>query len=590
MVRTLWPSALVGALCLALLMGSALSHPSTVLWGDPRSEAMGHLWRLEMVMDGLFRYGPLVTASDQVLFPDGLYADFADPINLVFYAPVFWITGSPVLAWNALFFGWVVVAIAGSVALARRVAVDIAWSGPLLVTSTLGAWWLGFDHAARTEYLPALLLPLHLAWLRDALLTDSRRAPWLAGLTLGALALGGWYVALFALIVVVPVALAWTLSQPSPRALRSLAVVAAVSLALVVPALVSFLHSGREVIATQGARVLRPSLEVSVPGVASLFHSFRIPFPRVFFDGQDQPAYPGIVTLAVALAGAFASPRDARRRAVGWLALVAWVLAWAVGFDFVLAGDTGRVTRALPGLPRLLHAVVPVTAAITGWNRIGCMVGVPAGLALVTAIEAPLARWPTLRRAVPLLVVAILLDALTWPRPLELATRTFDPQAPRGLVDVANVLPPGALLILPVDVPSIGEGQRGPPPLRQAYVLWRRELGRAITGGYDPHADSTMGRSRFTFQILAVQDADALGRTPPPVSSELAACLRADAGRLRDLGIAAVVLVRSRPHASVLEPALREWLGVPVAANPDALAWDLARIDGTAPGDCPGVR
>ena len=114
MTRALWPSALVGALCLVLLMGPALAHPSTVPWGDPHSEAMGHLWRLEMVMDGLFRYGPLVTASDQVLFPDGLYADFSDPINLVFYAPVFWITGSPVLAWNALFFCWIVVAIAGS--------------------------------------------------------------------------------------------------------------------------------------------------------------------------------------------------------------------------------------------------------------------------------------------------------------------------------------------------------------------------------------------------------------------------------------------------------------------------------------------
>jgi hypothetical protein len=551
---------------------------------------MGHLWRLEMVMDGLFRYGPLVTASDQVLFPDGLYADFSDPINLVFYAPVFWITGSPVLAWNALFFCWIVVAIAGCVALARRVASDVAWSGPLLVASTLGAWWLGFDRAARTEYLPALLLPLHLAWLRDALLTDSRRAPWLAGLTLGALALGGWYLAIFALIVVVPVALAWALSTPSSRTLRSLAVVGLVSLALVAPALLSFLHSGGEVIAAQVTRSLRPSREVSVPGVASLFHSFRIPYPRVFFEGQDQPAYPGIVTLAVAVAGAFASPREARRRVLGWLALVAWVLAWAVGFDVVLADDTGRVTHALPGLPRLLHAVVPVTAALTGWNRIGCMVGVPAGLALVTAIEMPLARWPTLRRAVPLLVLAMLADALSWPRPLDLATRTFDPRPPRGLLDVATELSQGALLILPVDVPALGEGRLG-VPLHQEYLLWRRELGRAITGGYDPHADSTMGRSLFTFQVLALQESAAFGRTPPPVSPELAACLRADAGRLRDLGIAAVVLVRSLPHASVLEPELRKWLGVPVATNADALAWDLATIDGTAPDDCPpGVR
>src|SRR5207237_1515628 len=104
---------------------------------------------------------------------------------------------------------------------------------PLLVTTTvLAAFWLGFDQAARTEYLPALLLPLHLAWLDDALHTGDRKAPWLAGVTLGAMALGGWYVAVFALVVVGPVAIGWSIAAPKRRAIRSLAIVGAVAVVL----------------------------------------------------------------------------------------------------------------------------------------------------------------------------------------------------------------------------------------------------------------------------------------------------------------------------------------------------------------------
>ena len=578
------PTLCVALLGVVLLLGPALLHPASVPWGHPHSEAMGHLWRLEMVTDGLFRYGPFVTASDQVLFPDGLRADFADPVNLVFFAPVFWLTGSPVLAWNALFLGWIAVAVAGCAALARRVAPDRGWPGAVLVTAIVtGAWWLGFDRASRTEYLPALLLPLHLAWLRDALLTDSRRAPWLAGLTFAGLVLGGWYLAVFAGIVVGPVALAWGVRAGSSRALRVLAVMGIVSGVLVLPAFLSFLDSGREVLETQGRRGLPPSVQVSVPGVASFFHQIRIPIPRAFFLGQDQPAYPGIVAILAAIAGAFASPPAARRNALGWLALVGWILLWAVGFDFVLADDAGRVTHAVPGLPRFLHAIVPVTAAITGWNRLGCMVGVPMGLALVTALQAPLARWKTLRRAVPLLVVAMLADQLTWPQPFQLRAATFDPHPPRGLVAVSAALPPGALLLLPVDVPDLGEGRMPVPPFHQHYVYWRRELGRAITGGYAHRLDSTIERSPFTKTMLAVQVADATREAIPAASP----CLGADARRLLDLGVSAVVLVGSLPHAAALERVLRAGMGAPTVAREDALGWDLAALD--EPAGCPGT-
>ena len=166
MPRALWPSVLVGALSLALLMGPALVHPSTSLWGHLHSEAMGHLWRLEMATDGLARYGPLVTGSDQILFPDGLYPEFTDVANLPVFAPVFWLTGSRALAWNALFLSWIGVSIAGSVALARRIVPDASWAPPILIaSSTAGAWWLDVE-TARTVYSVAVAGRIAGTWRR----------------------------------------------------------------------------------------------------------------------------------------------------------------------------------------------------------------------------------------------------------------------------------------------------------------------------------------------------------------------------------------------------------------------------------------
>jgi hypothetical protein len=159
----------------------------------------------------------------------------------------------------------------------------------------------------------------------------------------------------------------------------------------------------------------------------------RIPIPRMGAVGLDQPAYPGALAMFGAVAGLAA--RTARRAIAGWLVLMLWLLVWAAGIDIVLANDPfldpeGRVVRSIPGLPRLLKHVIPATGAMTSWNRLGSMVGLVAGIALVRSLAA-FPRWePWLRRGWPAVVLAILLDNLTWPRAFELVPRTFDPRPP----------------------------------------------------------------------------------------------------------------------------------------------------------------
>ncbi len=587
-MRRWWPAVIVGACALSILLGGALLHPATVLWGDRQSEAIAHLWRLQMVMDGLFRHGPFVTASDQVLFPDGLYADFLDPINLVVYGPLYWVGGSHAVAWNGLFAIWIAIGVLGAMALARRGGSDVAWTAPLLVATTvLGAFWVGFDCAGRTEYLPALLLPLHLAYLDDAFHSDDRKAAWLAGLTLGAMALGGWYVAVFALLVVAPLAIVRAIPAPRRRAFRAIAIIGAVAFVLVLPALVSYLDSAQQTLARRPP--IPASVRVSVPGLASPFHSLRIPWPPVYLRAVDQPCYPGVVALAFALLGAIVSPAANRRRTFGWLALVGWILVWGVGADVALADEQGNVTRAVPGLPRLLEKLVPLTSAMTGWPRIGCVVGPIVGLALVSGLEAPMMRWPRLRFGVPAIVLAVVLDTFGWPMPFELRARTFDPKAPSDLVEVAAALPPGALVLLPHDVPVRGEGAQALPAMHQHFVLWRRELQRPITDGYLLRMDAWMDRSVFVAAAVALAMSEVTGRQPNEAMSSpaLPECARADARALAGAGVSGIVLVRGLPAAEAVETALVSWLGPPPHRRPGAVAWETAALPGSSPSGCP---
>jgi hypothetical protein len=574
-----------------LLTWPIFRDPAHVLLGDPTSEAMGHLWGLEVADEGLFRHGPFVRVTDQVGFPDGFRADFMDPIDLVVFSPVRRLTQSPGLAWNALHVVWFAIGMVGCCALARRLAPGRVWAGPILLAcGSLSAYFLAHDRFGRTEYLSALALPLCLAWLHDALFGEGSpvRPAVGAGVALGAMALGGWYVTVFALLVVPPIALAWALasSRPWTRKIVGLVATGGVALALVLPAVISFAYGSEHFLATYAQREVPTSPRSGVPGVMPFLQQLRIPIPRMGAVGLDQPAYPGALAMIGALLG-LARP-TVRRAIAGWLALLLWLLVWAAGIDIVLAHDPfldpdGRVARSIPGLPRVLKHVIPATGAMTSWNRLGSIVGLVAGIALVRSLAA-FPRWePWLRRGWPAIALAILLDNLTWPRALELVPRTFDPRPPADLVSVAHALPEGALLLLPFD---IGEpGLR--PVMRQHYLLWQRGLDRPITGAYGLAPEATMRRSGLSDIVLTLQNAAYVRARGEPASVSTAVslenpllgpCLRADLARLADLGVSGIVLLGSMQYGDVVAPWIERWLGPPTTRSGSVGGWSLAAV------------
>lgn len=558
--------------------------------GNVTSEAIGHLWGLTVASEGLMAHGPFVRVTSDVGFPDGFRGDLMDPVNLVVFAPVHALTDQPVLAWNALHITWILLGILGAVSLARRLFPGRAWAPPLLIVACVASpFVLAHHHFGRSELLPALLLPLHLAWLHDSLVAPdpSRRSVVLAGLSMGAMALGGWYLAVFTLLCAVPIAMVWAWSTRRPWTLMAVGVIAILP---VLPALVSLRAAGSSLVAARTSAFIPPAPAVGIPGIAPPLHSFRIPYPDLAMQGLEQPAYAGVALLAFGALAVVMGP--GRRAAAGWLGLTAWLLVWAWGHDIVLWADpSGTVVTAIGGFPRLAHTLVPETAGILAWNRLGSIVCVPAGIAMLYGVDAVRRRWPGLVHGWPLLAAAIYLDQSTWPQQWSPGPATFEPSPPTELVEVSHALPPGALMLLPFDVYP-----PPPPSVRQRYVLWQRWIDRPITGSVAPFPEAMLGRSTLASFVLALQDRAAArrdNRRPAFVQHlrglsdpDLADCIRSDLAGLHALGIAGVVLVEDDPMARALRPHLLRWLGPATEERGGITAWSLAGLRAPAV-DCP---
>ena len=145
--------------------------------------------------------GPVANA------PDGISIPLMDPFNLLLFAPGAAL--SPVAGWWTLRLGNLLLAFGGGYLLARTAASHRAAlvGGAALASAPFLAGMLDFGI---TESWPVGLFSIHLWCLvRYAGVGRARHAIG-AGLSLGALALCGWYFAFFALLLegmVVPVLL-----------------------------------------------------------------------------------------------------------------------------------------------------------------------------------------------------------------------------------------------------------------------------------------------------------------------------------------------------------------------------------------------
>ncbi len=255
------PTAVVGLLAVTALGGPVFLHPTRAALGSAWSEGPGHLWGLWCTTLGLWDHGPFLRVAD-IAWPDGFTGHLMDPVNLLVFGPFYALGGGgprgAALGWNALHVAVPIAGAAGCWSLGRRLAGDhpaAPWAIALLAAVVcMSPYMLEFPFIGRTEFLPAMLVPGHVAllhrWMRAPVGpgrpgTPEPPPPWpvglAAGLTLGGVALGGWYLAAFVACLDVPLGLWLACGRPWREALGRLALVVAVAAACVTPDAIALL-------------------------------------------------------------------------------------------------------------------------------------------------------------------------------------------------------------------------------------------------------------------------------------------------------------------------------------------------------------
>ncbi len=591
------PAALVTAAAVVVLCGPALRDPAGVALGSDRSEAPAHVWALWATLSQLGERGGLAFEVP-LAFPDGVWQPSTNPANLLVAAPVWLLAGggpaAALLAWNALHVAAIVLGGWGAWALARRLLPGAGgWTHAALVAAVaFNSFSLLQPWSGRAEYFTVALWPAHLALLLGFVEEGRPRLGVGAAVLLALAALGGPYLGPFLALVEVPVAIGLLAARRDRATLLRLVAVGFGAGLLVAPFgvwLVTRAFPGTEGFASSGlgpgsAVPLTRVLDMlRLTPVAALSDAAREGRDLLVHDaGQlDAFAYPGAVAVLLGLLGAALRPRR-----LGWLLLTAWVLVLSLGP--LVAGP-----EAAPGLFTLpakwLSDAAPVLTVVRNWARIGCLLGVPVGVAAMLGVEALAARLGRAGPVVGLVAVALLVgDLLTYPAPWARHRATFDPRPPTAVLDALDTLPDGAVLGLPVtDLPP-GTA----PRIARVHQLWQLAHGRPSSATVDVRGDVTLLTSRITrLDVLARargREAVEARQRLLAAAPDLVLCLRVDAHELREAGYAAIVLARAAAPSPGLEPALRAALGEPVADAPDAAVWDLAAVPPAVAGTaCP---
>lgn len=556
-------------LLLVLVMGPVLGDPTGRLLGSPCAEAAPHLWGLWTTTEGLFTHGPFLRVDDSG-FPGTFREHLMDPVNLVFFAPLYALAGGgaagAMVGWNGLVAAWTVVGVFGAAWLGRELLPEGAGRAAAVATLVLGfagaSYTLAFPLLGRTEYLPAALVPVHLVLLRRTLRAEARpvRLGLAASLSLGAVALGGWYLALFVALFEVPAALILARGTHWRRSLGRLLLVAMGATACLLPAAWA-LH-----VAPPAARPVGESLAPPSPFEDMTFalpDALRLPGNTVVLEAE-QAAYVGLVILGLAVVGAVL-----RRAARPWLATGLGLGLLAMGPFLSWDGVAPRPEEALLLPAGVLEWILPPARAVRSWSRMGGLAPLPLAVAAAMGLQALWQRLP--RRLAPALwglPLLALIDQATWPRSITTdAERTFEVFMPSGFEAVLPQLPPGALLQVPLALDSLEGCQIFGP-----YLLWTRLHARAVSAVDTPARDGTLEESWLSRSLVQVQRNRGGPGSPRPDRE----CAEAEAARLGALGFAALLHHDGFPNAEPTLTWLERSLGPPVLHEGRVRAWILA--------------
>ncbi|MBM4391656.1 MAG: hypothetical protein FJ090_11085 [Deltaproteobacteria bacterium] len=608
--RSPWlPLALVATACALFQVAGVLQAPASLVAGSDLTEAPAHLWALWNAAHDLFEHGPLIREAD-INYPDGFRLHLMDPINLVVFAPVYWLAGGgpagAALGWNTLHGVAPLVGAIGLWALLKRVlgpSPCLAWAAGLAAAIYLACpFFLLYHRMGRTEYLPALLYPLHLAyfhrWMRrppgiDGAGIDAPPPAWVgvaAALSLSAVALGGTYLALFCLLGNGVLGLAWSRGLGWREATWRLAAVATLAVLPVLPATWALFEAWPTGKQTELAGGMWEFDDSEANAGTALLTALRLAPPRMRSD-LDYVPYVGTVAVLLAAAAAWVRPR----RALPWLVLVLLTFLMGSGFRLYL----GAITDDFDGLtmpPLALTRLLPPLQHIRSWSRIMVLGSLAAavGAAVFLAWCWPRlgARGPRLAQA---LMAVCLLDQLNWPYPPAWPPRNFSASPPPAMEAAVATLPPGAVVALPMDLPMLlpwGAEEQG------LWPTWQLGIGRPTSNNFQGEYDHFVGtlfgqavvsRQRLCHQTLAsrctARDLDGREQTLlAAIDEDLEenplddTTIKAEIASFWWDGYGGIVLAEEVEGAGGLRELLTDLIGEPTFDRGGVVAWNTREL------------
>ncbi|MEL6343173.1 MAG: hypothetical protein AAFV53_08550 [Myxococcota bacterium] len=430
--------------------------PWAALIGDPLGETDNHLWMFWRAARQLGGHpGPFANA------PVGVDIPLMDPINLPLFV-LGWPFG-PVIAWNGMILASVGLSMLGGYALARQfvdtepalVAIAVAGSAPFL---------LGVIDFGITESWTIGWFGLHAALMIQYARTGDKRSAVGAGVTLGAIALSGWYHALLGLIMeamLVPALL--YRHRRVGTILQGL-----IGLTMITPSLLTFL----EIRDRWRPRFLRPApgppeprpdwAELPIYGTDLL--NYIAPYPGSVHPSKS--VYLGIIALALAGWGGLRRPRLAGPLV---LMMVPFTLL-GLGWWPTIAGTAIGV----PGPAWWLATHIEALQGLSHWHRaIGGAIPFFAAAAAVGASALPKGRGVAMMLGVLIAVESAWLSQTMWPR------TAYVPQAPEAI----TALPEGAGVIqIPFDNSREIFSQKPARLYQQWQVIHQRQISENYEG------------------------------------------------------------------------------------------------------------
>lgn len=597
--RVPWaPTALVGLLGAWVLCGPALLHPLTLQATDLESEGPGHLWGLWAATLGIPEFGGFVRHAE-VGWPAFFESHLMDPVNLLIFAPAYYLAGGGMvgasLGWNLLHAGAAFVGAWGTWCLTRRLVGDhpsLPWAAMLAsLAFVVSPYFALYPQMGRTEYLPAMLYPAHLAllhrWMRRPIAVgpipiggepplEPPPSPWVgvgAALTLGGAALGGWYLASFLAFANIGLAIFWSRGLSVGEAARRLLLVAVPAILLITPALYALVSFGIPV--DLSGSTMEPAHCMPVATLLRMARSERT-------IRMDFEPYIGLIPLAALVWVAWRRPRTE----LAWLVVSLFCLSLGLGSKLAFnPANAESCQTGIPGPLALLTTLVPPIRAMRSISRINVVIAA-LGAGAVAIVVAHL--WARLgRAAVPLSLAAgifIYADHTTFPGTMSTPPETFDGRMPRHLQDALSTLPPGPVITYPTDPRLVSEGLEE----HGLWNLWQLQMGRPVSGGALGSPDPTESWNALSdaVSLRAIAAArtsggtgsrvDLIGSSPSGLpNEEKQASLREASVDLMIYGYQGVVLAEDMEGGGDQRTLLTAVLGPPVYDNDGVMAWNL---------------